>query len=169
MAACWVLCGVACGGAPSAKLKHVCALLHRREAGGRERSRSRDGGRSGRSHERERGRDRSRSDAGGGGAEAMEEGEDGGERAGGGGGEAGGDGPVSLDAPLSQEEIQMMAAMGVPFGFDTTQGRHVEDERANVSGSKVKSTRSARQFMNRRGGFNRPLPAERTNEKVMRD
>jgi U4/U6.U5 tri-snRNP-associated protein 3 len=63
----------------------------------------------------------------------------------------------------------MMQAMGVPFAFDTTQGAHVEDERANVSGVKVKSTRSARQFMNRRGGFNRPLPAERTGEKVARD
>jgi hypothetical protein len=56
----------------------------------------------------------------------------------------------------------MMQAMGVPFSFDTTQGRHVEDDSANASGIKVKSTRSARQFMNRRGGFNRPLPAERT-------
>lgn len=78
----------------------------------------------------------------------------------GGGGEAAGGG--GLDAPLSQEEIQMMQAMGVPFSFDTTQGRHVEDDRANTSGVKVKSTRAARQFMNRRGGFNRPLPAERT-------
>lgn len=79
------------------------------------------------------------------------------------------DGQGLLDAPLTQEEIQMMQAMGVPFTFDSTQGRHVEDERANISGYKVKSTRSARQFMNRRGGFNRPLPAERTGEKVVRD
>jgi U4/U6.U5 tri-snRNP-associated protein 3 len=88
---------------------------------------------------------------------------------GGGDGDAGVGGPESLDAPLTQEEIQMMQAMGVPFAFDTTQGQHVEDERANTSGLKVKSTRSARQFMNRRGGFNRPLPAERTGEKVARD
>jgi U4/U6.U5 tri-snRNP-associated protein 3 len=45
----------------------------------------------------------------------------------------------------------------------------VEDDAANVSGIKVKSKRSARQYMNRRGGFNRPLPAEKTGEKVARD
>ena len=63
----------------------------------------------------------------------------------------------------------MMQAMGIPFTFDTTQGRHVEDETANSSGIKIKSKRTARQYMNRRGGFNRPLPAERTNERVVRD
>lgn len=63
----------------------------------------------------------------------------------------------------------MMQAMGIPFTFDTTQNKHVEDESANTSGIKLKSKRAARQFMNRRGGFNRPLPAERTNERVQRD
>ncbi|KAF6265144.1 hypothetical protein COO60DRAFT_1480852 [Scenedesmus sp. NREL 46B-D3] len=63
----------------------------------------------------------------------------------------------------------MMQMMGMPFTFDSTQGRHVEDDAANASGIKIKSKRSARQYMNRRGGFNRPLPAERTNEKVARD
>ncbi len=45
----------------------------------------------------------------------------------------------------------------------------VEDEAVNVSAIKTNSKRQARQYMNRRGGFNRPLPVERTNEKVLRD
>jgi U4/U6.U5 tri-snRNP-associated protein 3 len=49
------------------------------------------------------------------------------------------------------------------------QGKHVEDDAANTSGIKIKSSRSARQYMNRKGGFNRPLPAERTGHKVLRD
>ncbi len=49
------------------------------------------------------------------------------------------------------------------------QGKQVKDPTANISGMKLKSTRQARQYMNRRGGFNRPLPAERTGEKVNRD
>lgn len=76
---------------------------------------------------------------------------------------------MNLDAELTAEELRMMQAMGIPFTFDTTQGKHVDDEAANASGSKIKSKRTARQYMNRRGGFNRPLPAERTGEKVARD
>lgn len=76
---------------------------------------------------------------------------------------------VALDAELTPEEIQMMQAMGIPYSFDSTQGKHVDDERANTGAVKVASTRRARQFMNRRGGFNRPLPPERTGEKVRRD
>eukprot|EP00798_Chlamydomonas_sp_ICE-L_P025922 gene25922-11598_t len=76
---------------------------------------------------------------------------------------------VNLDADLTPEEIQMMQAMGIPFAFDTTQGKEVEDEFANVSAIKISTTRSARQYMNRRGGFNRPLPTEKTGEKVARD
>jgi U4/U6.U5 tri-snRNP-associated protein 3 len=76
---------------------------------------------------------------------------------------------LDLNADLSAEEIQMMQAMGIPFGFDTTKNKHVEDDYANLSGIKTKTTRSARQYMNRRGGFNRPLPAEVTDVKVARD
>lgn len=83
-------------------------------------------------------------------------------------GEEGGGG-LKLDAELTAEELRMMQAMGIPFTFDTTQGRHVEDDSVNASGIKIKSKRTARQYMNRRGGFNRPLPAERTNERVARD
>ena len=80
-----------------------------------------------------------------------------------------GSGQVPLDAELTPEEIRMMSAMGIPFSFDSTQGKHVDDENANSGAVKVASKRRARQFMNRRGGFNRPLPAERTGEKVRRD
>lgn len=59
-----------------------------------------------------------------------------------------------------------MAAMGIPFDFDSTAGRHVQDPNANASAVKVASKRRARQYMNRRGGFNRPLPAERTGQRV---
>eukprot|EP00877_Chromochloris_zofingiensis_P004426 jgi/Chrzof1/13985/Cz08g20060.t1 len=76
---------------------------------------------------------------------------------------------VDFNAAFTPEELQMMQMMGIPFGFDTTQGKHVEDDAANTSGVKAKTTRTARQYMNRRGGFNRPLPAERTGEKVLRD
>lgn len=79
------------------------------------------------------------------------------------------DGGPTFDTELTAEELRMMQAMGIPFTFDTTQGKHVEDESANAGAVKIKSKRSARQFMNRRGGFNRPLPAERTGEKVVRD
>jgi len=73
---------------------------------------------------------------------------------------------VQLDAELSAEEIQMMAAMGIPFGFGSTQGKKVEDEACNAGAVKVNSKRSARQYMNRKGGFNKALPAEKTGEKV---
>jgi len=80
-----------------------------------------------------------------------------------------GGGEIEFDSGLTPEEIQMMAAFGIPFGFDSTQGKHVEDASANSGGVKVKSVRAGRQYMNRRGGFNRPLPAERTGIKVVRD
>jgi len=73
---------------------------------------------------------------------------------------------VALDAELSAEEIQMMMAMGIPFGFDSTQGKHVDDKASNQGAVKVATKRSARQYMNRKGGFNKALPAERTGEKV---
>lgn len=76
---------------------------------------------------------------------------------------------ISLDAELSPEEIQMMCSMGIPYGFDSTQGKHVDDEKANAGAVKVKTTRSARQYMNRRGGFNRPLPAEQSGQRVGAD
>eukprot|EP00976_Prorocentrum_cordatum_P024652 501565-Prorocentrum_minimum.AAC.3 len=67
------------------------------------------------------------------------------------------------------EELAMMAAMGIPTGFNTTQGKEVDDPNCNLSAIHKKSTRQARQYMNRRGGFNRPLPAEVTGQKVNTD
>jgi len=59
--------------------------------------------------------------------------------------------------------------MGIPFGFDTTQGKHIEDESVNAGAVKVKQKRRARQYMNRRGGFNRALPTERSGQTALRD
>ena len=53
-----------------------------------------------------------------------------------------------------------------PLGLVVCQGKHVEDDAVNAGAVKAKETRQARQYMNRRGGFNRPLPAEKTGEKV---
>jgi len=47
-------------------------------------------------------------------------------------------------------------------GFDTTQNKHVNDPNANISGVFKKTKREARQYMNRPGGFNKPLPSEKT-------
>lgn len=47
-----------------------------------------------------------------------------------------------------------------------SQGKDLKDDKVNAGAIKVKKNRLARQYMNRRGGFNRPLPAERTGEKV---
>jgi len=53
------------------------------------------------------------------------------------------------------DETAIMAAMGLPVHFDTTQGKQVEG--ANHHCAQVKTKRKYRQYMNRRGGFNRPL------------
>ena len=66
--------------------------------------------------------------------------------------------------PVDPEEAEMMALMGFG-GFGTTQGKQVEDANANVSAVHKKTTRRARQYMNRPGGFNRPLPEEQTGVK----
>ncbi|KAJ3796699.1 hypothetical protein GGU11DRAFT_118219 [Lentinula aff. detonsa] len=55
---------------------------------------------------------------------------------------------------VEDENDAMMAMMGVA-GFGSTKGKHVE---GNQEGSvNVKKSRTWRQYMNRRGGFNRPL------------
>lgn len=53
------------------------------------------------------------------------------------------------------DEAAMMAALGLPGTFNTTQGKEVPD--GNVAGVRVQSKRQYRQYMNRVGGFNRPL------------
>ena len=59
------------------------------------------------------------------------------------------------------EAAQMAKLMGFS-GFDTTQNKHVNDPNANISGVFKKTKREARQYMNRPGGFNKPLPSEQT-------
>ena len=75
---------------------------------------------------------------------------------------AGGD----LASGLTPEDIQQMMACGIPFGFASSAGTYVEDEACHASAVQVKTTRKARQYMNRKGGFNRPLPAEKTGQKM---
>jgi len=58
-----------------------------------------------------------------------------------------------MDATNDDDSV-MMAMMGLS-GFGTTKGKHIE---GNQEGAvNVKKVRTWRQYMNRRGGFNRPL------------
>jgi U4/U6.U5 tri-snRNP-associated protein 3 len=60
---------------------------------------------------------------------------------------------------VDEDELEMMKKLGIPIGFDSTKGKPVAG--ADVSGIRAITKRQPRQYMNRRGGFNRPLPAER--------
>ncbi|KAL0681881.1 hypothetical protein Bca4012_048728 [Brassica carinata] len=70
-----------------------------------------------------------------------------------------GGGEAAEEEGMDVNEIEMMKMLGIPTGFDSTKGKHVEG--ADVSGIRAVTKRQPRQYMNRRGGFNRPLPAER--------
>lgn len=63
------------------------------------------------------------------------------------------------EVDVNEDEIEMMKMMGIPVGFDSTKGKPVPG--ADVSGVRAVTKRQPRQYMNRRGGFNRPLPAEK--------
>jgi len=54
----------------------------------------------------------------------------------------------------TEEEIDMMKLMGFS-GFDTTKNKHVPG--TDASAVNIVQKRKYRQYMNRRGGFNRPL------------
>lgn len=54
----------------------------------------------------------------------------------------------------TEEEIDMMKVMGFS-GFNTTKGKKVDGN--NVGEVHVVVKRKYRQYMNRKGGFNRPL------------
>jgi len=56
--------------------------------------------------------------------------------------------------PENDEDPAMMAMMGLT-GFGTTKGKYVEGNQEG--GINIKKQRTWRQYMNRRGGFNRPL------------
>jgi len=58
------------------------------------------------------------------------------------------------EAELTEEEKQMREVMGF-CTFDTTQGKHLPGNDAGAV--HVTYKRKYRQYMNRRGGFNRPL------------
>jgi len=60
-------------------------------------------------------------------------------------------------ADTAASEAELMAAMGIPTAFDTTQGKDVGDPRTKLEAVRKKEVRKYRQYMNRRGGFNRPL------------
>jgi len=67
--------------------------------------------------------------------------------------------PIQISAEdmqgKTEEEIEMMKLMGFA-SFDTTKGRKA-DGSANAHAVNVTMKRKYRQYMNRKGGFNRPL------------
>jgi len=58
-----------------------------------------------------------------------------------------------MDA-VNEDEAAMMALMGFG-GFDSTKGKPVVGNETGIVD--IKKQRTWRQYMNRRGGFNRPL------------
>ena len=68
---------------------------------------------------------------------------------------------IANDDEMEEEredlEAKMMAEMMGFSAFDTTAGKDVGDPRCKMEAVKKKAQRKYRQYMNRRGGFNRPL------------
>jgi len=61
---------------------------------------------------------------------------------------------IAQESEVDDETRRMQQLMGIS-GFDTTKNKKVSD---NVGGyAKINKTQKYRQYMNRRGGFNRPL------------
>ena len=58
-----------------------------------------------------------------------------------------------------EEDEQMQMLLGFSSGFASTKGKAVEDNQSSASkGAAAKNkARKYRQYMNRKGGFNRPL------------
>lgn len=61
----------------------------------------------------------------------------------------------SMTEEETEADRRAMEALGLPTEFSSTKGKKVEG--ANVSAARVVRKRKYRQYMNRRGGFNRPL------------
>ena len=61
------------------------------------------------------------------------------------------------EPPREDLEAKMMAEMMGFSAFDSTAGKDVGDPRCKMEAVKKKAQRKYRQYMNRRGGFNRPL------------
>jgi len=60
-----------------------------------------------------------------------------------------------MDVDDMAEDDEMAAMMGFG-GFGTTKGKHVHGNE-DTSAVDIKKQRTWRQYMNRKGGFNRPL------------
>mmetsp|Transcript_4012 Transcript_4012/g.5372 ORF Transcript_4012/g.5372 Transcript_4012/m.5372 type:complete len:162 (+) Transcript_4012:87-572(+) len=60
-----------------------------------------------------------------------------------------------MTIPADMDELEAMKAMGFPVGFDSTKGKKVKGN--DKGAARIKVQRKYRQYMNRRGGFNRPL------------
>ncbi|CAH1258099.1 SNRNP27 [Branchiostoma lanceolatum] len=56
----------------------------------------------------------------------------------------------------TEDEIEMMKMMGF-CDFDSTKGKHKKDTQTKAGAANILQKRRYRQYMNRRGGFNRPL------------
>uniref|UniRef100_A0A6B2LGB7 U4/U6.U5 small nuclear ribonucleoprotein 27kDa protein domain-containing protein n=1 Tax=Arcella intermedia TaxID=1963864 RepID=A0A6B2LGB7_9EUKA len=69
------------------------------------------------------------------------------------------EGGIDLLARDSSADIAMMKMMGLPCGFNSTKGKHVEGN--DWGTARIKSQRLYRQYMNRKGGFNRKLDPDR--------
>jgi len=67
--------------------------------------------------------------------------------------EAESDKPVQIDDSMG--DIEKMRLLGLPVGFETTKQKEVPDGNAHCV--RIKTKRQYRQYMNRRGGFDRPL------------
>ncbi|GJQ14998.1 hypothetical protein GpartN1_g6789.t1 [Galdieria partita] len=63
--------------------------------------------------------------------------------------------PSPPPPPTEEETLALLEAMGLPVSFDTTKGKHVQGN--DVGAANIKHKRVYRQYMNRPGGFNRPL------------
>ena len=63
---------------------------------------------------------------------------------------------IPVDGEVTQEAIDMIQLMGFS-GFDTSKGKAHTDGAVKAHGSSIQVKRKYRQYMNRRGGFNRPL------------
>ena len=62
-----------------------------------------------------------------------------------------------LNGKNEMHEMEMMKLLGSSISsFDSSKGKPGDDA-SKMSGARIKSRRQYRQYMNRRGGFNRPL------------
>ncbi|KAL6583679.1 hypothetical protein OROMI_002968 [Orobanche minor] len=59
---------------------------------------------------------------------------------------------------MDEDDMEMMKKFGIPTGFDSTKGTPVPGN--DIGAVRKVTKRQPQQYMNRRGGFNRPLPSE---------